>query len=91
MSDIHIFFPCRLQFIVDKVTGIKEQVIERTLEEISCFDLFPIEKITDVPKVQCCNPKLVIDLDAIYRQSIKKFNEKTKQKNNRAKTSLMKF
>ncbi|XP_077343463.1 dynein axonemal heavy chain 5-like [Lithobates pipiens] len=40
----------RLQFIVDKVTEIKEQVIERTLEEISCFDLFPIEKITDVPK-----------------------------------------
>ncbi|KAM5165175.1 dynein axonemal heavy chain 5-like [Mantella aurantiaca] len=40
----------RLQFIVDKVTEIKVQVIESTLKEISCFDLFPVEKITDVPK-----------------------------------------
>nr|DBA26446.1 TPA: hypothetical protein GDO54_010703 [Pyxicephalus adspersus] len=40
----------RLKCIIDKVTEIKEQVIESTLEEISCFDLFPVEKITDVPK-----------------------------------------
>ncbi|XP_018425842.1 PREDICTED: dynein gamma chain, flagellar outer arm-like [Nanorana parkeri] len=40
----------RLQCIVDKVTEIKEQVIESTLKEISCFDLVPVEKITDVPK-----------------------------------------
>ncbi|XP_068137634.1 dynein axonemal heavy chain 5-like isoform X2 [Hyperolius riggenbachi] len=40
----------RLQFLVDKVMEIKEQAIGKVLEEISCFELFPVEKITDAPK-----------------------------------------
>ncbi|KAM9316607.1 uncharacterized protein PAF06_007656 [Gastrophryne carolinensis] len=37
----------RLQVIVEKVTEIKEHVIENTLDKIAFFDLFPVENITE--------------------------------------------
>ncbi|KAM4771050.1 dynein axonemal heavy chain 5-like [Rhinophrynus dorsalis] len=40
----------RLQAIVDKVTEIKERVIEQTLEDISCLDLFLADEITNALK-----------------------------------------
>ncbi|XP_077137822.1 dynein axonemal heavy chain 5-like [Ranitomeya variabilis] len=40
----------RLQTIVTKVREIKELVIEKILEEISYFDMFPMDEITSAPK-----------------------------------------
>ncbi|KAM4694307.1 uncharacterized protein O3C94_004765 [Discoglossus pictus] len=40
----------RLQAVVKKVSEIKEQVIDKTLEDISCQDLFPVDDITGSPK-----------------------------------------
>ncbi|KAG8582082.1 hypothetical protein GDO81_007910 [Engystomops pustulosus] len=40
----------RLQTVVAKVTEIKESVIEKTLEEITYFDLIPIDELTSAPK-----------------------------------------
>ncbi|XP_063775387.1 uncharacterized protein LOC134910927 [Pseudophryne corroboree] len=40
----------RLQAIVNKVTEIKEQVIENTLEAVSNFDLLSVDEITNAPK-----------------------------------------
>ncbi|XP_075124385.1 uncharacterized protein LOC142197756 [Leptodactylus fuscus] len=39
-----------LQTVVAQVTEIKELVIEKTLEEIACFDLIPIDELTSAPK-----------------------------------------
>ncbi|XP_044146080.1 dynein axonemal heavy chain 5-like isoform X2 [Bufo gargarizans] len=40
----------RLQSIVAQVTEIKEMVIEKTLEEISYFDIIPMDECTSAPK-----------------------------------------
>ncbi|XP_053567991.1 uncharacterized protein LOC128657631 [Bombina bombina] len=40
----------RLRTIIKKVTEIKEQVIEQTLEKIYCLDLLPFNEITNSPK-----------------------------------------
>ncbi|XP_073531710.1 dynein axonemal heavy chain 5-like [Phyllobates terribilis] len=40
----------RLQAIVTKVREIKELIIEKTLEEISYFDMIPMDEITSAPK-----------------------------------------
>ncbi|XP_066429677.1 uncharacterized protein [Eleutherodactylus coqui] len=40
----------RLQDIVSKVTEIKDLMIEKTLEEISSFDMIPMDEFTSGPK-----------------------------------------
>ncbi|KAM4043310.1 dynein axonemal heavy chain 5-like isoform 1-T1 [Anomaloglossus baeobatrachus] len=40
----------RLQTIVAEVRNIKELVIEKTLKEISCFDMILMDEITSAPK-----------------------------------------
>ncbi|KAM8953036.1 dynein axonemal heavy chain 5-like [Pelodytes ibericus] len=40
----------RFQAIFSKVMELKKNVIEKTLEKISYFDIFPVDKITDAPK-----------------------------------------